>query len=158
MRWIVFAVLLAGTIALALYLMDHGAPLRQAGCSIGCFELAFTPKKAAAIVDAWGAANVEIAREDIYADFAFLLFYASFLWLICRGAASHLTGRWLRAARIIAPAMLVAGALDAVENAGMLVMLSGTFAVAPVVAVCAAVKFALVAVGIVFIYAAHLAR
>jgi hypothetical protein len=158
MRWIVFAVLLAGTSALAAYLTTHGAPLRQAGYSILRFELAFTPTKAETIVETWGEKNVRIARGDIYVDFAFIVFYAGFLWLVCNGAASHLTGGWHRAATMIARAMLVAGALDAVENIGMLAMLRGTFVMAPIVAACAAVKFALVAIGIVFIYAAHVAR
>jgi hypothetical protein len=48
--------------------------------------------------------------------------------------------------------------LDAVENVGMLAMLRGTFVLAPIVAVCAAVKFALVAAGVVFVYAAHVSR
>jgi hypothetical protein len=158
-RLIAFIVLLLGTIGFGGYLAGHGVPLRSAGHAILDLELARTPENARSVIDDWGRNGVlDDARCDIYIDFGFILFYALFLALVCASAASHLAGRWRRAGTVIAWAMLAAGVLDMLENAGMLFTIAGTHTLAPIVFVCAAAKFELIAIGILFVFVAHVVR
>ena len=157
-RWVGFAILLAGTIALSIYLKGHGEPLCRAGYAIGKFELAFTQEKAKEIVNAWGEANVNIARADIHLDFAFIACYSLLLAMVCNAAASHLHGAWQTAGVVLAWGMLGAGLLDCLENAGMLMMLDGNYGPVLWVSICAATKFALALFGLTYILAAHLVR
>lgn len=157
-RWVVFAILLLGTVALSFYLTKHGEPLRKAGYAIGKFELAFKQANAEKIVKAWGEANVSIARADIHLDFAFIACYSLLLAMVCNGAASHLQGAWQTAGVVLAWGMLAAGLLDCLENAGMLMMLDGNYGPVLWVSICAATKFALILIGLSYIFAAHLVR
>ncbi|HVE70149.1 MAG TPA: hypothetical protein VNI54_02185 [Thermoanaerobaculia bacterium] len=159
MRVPVFWALLIGTVALSFYLTAQGKQLIRAGTpgAIVDLELAWTKTAAQSVIAKW--ANVlHVARRSIYVDFVFIVFYSLLLRMVCAAASQHLNGGWQRAGELLAWGMLVAGVLDVIENIGMLMMLNGNFAPVLIVSIAAAVKFLLLAAGVVYILAAHVAR
>jgi hypothetical protein len=160
-KLVAFFILLIGTVAFAWYLDHEGDALRAAGTkrAIVDLELAWTQPVAREVVEKWRAATVlDVARRNIYVDFGFIAFYAPLLALVCFSGASHRTGGWRVAGVAIAWGMLAAGALDVIENLGMLPMLDGNFTFVTLVSICAATKFVLLGIGVTYILAAHLVR
>ena len=146
---------LAATVALALVLVRLGAPLRTGAAPLGIlsFEFAHTARTAAAILASWGEAARGAARLNLAVDYLFLIAYATSLRLGCRAVASRVAARWPWLAMLALAAGwggVLAGALDATENAALLVQLrSGAAPVAAAIAYwCASIKFALVAVAL----------
>jgi hypothetical protein len=137
---------------LALDVSNSAAPH-----GIVSFELAGTAERADEIVESWKLrGQLGAARLGVWIDFAFILAYVSLLvwasmavseWCISFGAF-----RLERMGLPCAVLALLAGWLDAFENVGMLIMLSGevTEETATYVMRCASVKFALI--GIVIAY------
>jgi hypothetical protein len=161
MRWVVFVVLLVGTLALSRYLTGLGKKLIAAGTpgAIVDLELTWSEDGAKDVLTKWSAANViGVARRSIHVDFAFIACYSLLLAMVCNAAASHLHGAWHTAGVVLAWAMLAAGLLDCIENIGMLTMLNGNYGPALWVSICAFTKFVLLGIGVIYIVAAHLAR
>lgn len=108
-----------------------GAPLKTPDTSMGILNLEFanTAEKADAVVHAWStgihADNITIAKNNTYWDFLFLFFYSGFLFVACRKIAANISGPVAKAGYLIAAGALLAGFLDILENAGMLLTLSG---------------------------------
>ena len=137
-------------------------PLRQ----IVSLELAGTPLRAQRVLDAWSGSRVRAAINGTYADYGFLLVYwipftalvAVAAALLRRGAPSRATLAIARRAVLFAWLPIVAAALDAAENVGLLAMLYARadgagplpLAVPAATAGLAAGKFALLAASLLF--------
>jgi hypothetical protein len=161
MRWLVFVVLLVGTCALSWYLTGLGKKLIAAGTpgAIVDLELAWKADCAKSVVTKWNDAGVTgVARHSIHVDFAFIFCYSLLLAMVCQAASSHLHGAWQTAGVVLAWGMLAAGVLDCIENIGMLTMLHGNYGPVRWVSLCAATKFVILIVSVIYIVAAHLAR
>ncbi len=148
-------VALGATIALELVLGRLNKPLVSAVAPAGIvsFELAHTAERSAAIMDSWNDDARATARVSLIVDYLFMIAYPATLALGCVIVAARVRAKRPRLAsvvRALAAGALVAGALDAIENAALLVQLaSGAGERAALVAWgCASVKFALVAVAI----------
>lgn len=119
------------------------------------FEFANTPQKWDALAAEVGDAGLNALRRQTYLD---MLFAVSYSTAIAAGAAGVSRGARSRVVLLSAPWVVwgawLAGALDVVENSGLLMSIAGP--VSPVclqvTAACATVKFALVGVGILFVF------
>jgi hypothetical protein len=137
---------------------------RAAGRGIVALEFAGSERRARALMRAWGRDGRRSARRLQWLDFAYLATYAPFLRLATLAASEQLgrRGRQPLASlgQPLAQAQLLAGALDAVENAALL----GVLTDAPgdglprLAFGCAAAKFALLAAGWLYLLAAVWAR
>ncbi len=159
-RPIVFGALLTLTIAVMLVLRATGEPLSTAAAAQGIvsFALAGSVTQAQSIVASWDAGAQLRATFGLGLDYLFMLAYAAAIAMACLWSAQKLQQRGWPLAEAGAPlawGLLLAAALDAVENAALLTMLWGTVSAPwPLVSFwCAAIKFALVALG--FVYAAY---
>ena len=144
-RWLWLA--LGATVALEVVLWRLNRPLVSAAAPAGIvsFELARTVERSATILASWGAEAHEDARVSLLVDYLFIVAYPAALAFGCLTTAA----RWPRfggVSRALAAGALVAGGLDAIENAALLVQLAhGATPTAALVAWgCASVKFALV--------------
>ena len=159
----VCAALVVATIGLATVLERWAVPLNASvERGILALELPWSAQRAGEVRQKFEADGVlTLARRHIALDFAFLLVYPCAIALACTLLAGTIQGSGAATIGIaIAWAVLLAAPLDAVENAAMLRMLAGhTFAPWPQLSsACAAVKFALVAGGLLFIAVAVVAR
>ena len=141
-----FFVLLAGTIAMTIVLGRHGAPLKTKGCyRIGALELAPSSDKASRIVKAWRDATLlDLAREDIRFDYAYIALYTATFALSCFFGAILWSGWFARAGTILGWLMSVAGLMDVFENLGMTAEIGGNYAIAPLVCTVSAIKWIIV--------------
>lgn len=158
---------LASMMMLAV-MWHHGAPLKEPTAEkaqtlrgIVELELCWNAAKANGILESWTTRTsfrnpdvrlMDVAIEDTWLDFGFIVIYATAATLFCGYAATRLKYHLLRSTLIVlAWAQPVAGCLDVVENICMLMMLhSGkiTSDFLPVVTtICAAIKFTLVGTG-----------
>jgi len=140
---LVFLVLLAGTIAMTIVLGSHGAPLKTTGgYKIGALELAPNSGRASKIVDSWRDHNLlDLAREDIRFDYAFIALYTATLALTCFFGTIVWSGWLARAGAVLGWAMFVAGLMDVFENLGMLAEIGGNYSIAPVVFTVSSIKW-----------------
>ena len=149
------------SLILMLSLQRIGAPLEVEGVAphgIISFEFAGTVAKARAMIDAWSAVpnGWQLAALSLGLDYAFMLAYATALALGCllladkRRERASAFARW---GRRLAAVQFVAASLDAVENVALLRLLWGATAeVWPTLAFgCAALKFALVGLGLLYV-------
>ena len=127
-----------------------GAPLATPANPTGIigFELAGSAARAAAILASWDEAARQAAHTQTLWDFGFIALYVVALAAWATGCTRRLPGG--RAAGLgagLAHAMPVAGLLDVVENLQILAQLAGGASAGPaaVAALCAALKFAIVA-------------
>jgi len=118
------------------------------------YEFANTPEKWAALATVSGTAGLDALRRQTYLDMLFALSYST---AIAVGAIGIARGAQHRAVVTCAPWVAwgawVAGGLDVVENGGMLINISDPVSsfLLQLTLVCATVKFALVAVGVLFV-------
>lgn len=146
---------LAATIVVRNQFAEAERILSAHGYGIVPYELAFTPQRVEAILEAWGPEVEPYARQELLIDFAFMPSYA-FLFagltlLVARLApagALRRAGLWM----VLLP--FIAAVLDALENAMLLSMLgrAGAIAAAPplVAGVAASLKFGLLALALVY--------
>ena len=142
---------LAATIALEVVLGRLNAPLQTTVAPLGIvsFELAHAGGVAAAMIASWSESARATARTSLVVDYLFLVAYPASLWLGCRAVAARVQGRWPKVAGLAVAlgwGAVVAGGLDAVENAALLTQLASgaSAAMAGIAFWCASVKFALV--------------
>jgi hypothetical protein len=144
---VVYLVLVAGTIATAVVLGRHGAPLKtKGGYKIGALELAPNAKKASEIIASWRKNDlIDLALEDIRFDYAFIALYTAALALTGFYGAivwGGIFGGWLaRAGTILGWAMFVAGLMDVFEDLGMTAEIGGSYGFAPLVFTVSAIKW-----------------
>jgi hypothetical protein len=127
------------------------------------YELAGSVQGAQEILDSWDASAQAHAGFSLGFDYVYLLAYATTIGLACVWLAEGLSER-LRSLASLGPwlawGLCLAALLDAVENAALLTMLFGS-ASSPwpqVARCCAVLKFALVALGLLYVVAGVVAR
>lgn len=104
----------------------------------------------------WGGHGEYLARLSLWIDFGFMASYGAFFALAGVAVREFAAGRGLRklaAIGILAPSCAVAAALfDVAENAIWLLLLGGHlgFAAPAIATACAILKFALIAVAILY--------
>lgn len=167
LRWI-FWPLLAVTLGLMVVMNFAGAPLVNPAAPQGIvtYELAGSADRAARILQSWDSGARLLAAFSLGLDYLFIPLYANTIALACIWAALSLRRpgwslAWLGA--LLAWGLWLAGILDGIENAGLLIqMVHGPVtAWARLAFVCASVKFALIFLGLVYVFyslAVRLAR
>jgi hypothetical protein len=140
---------------MGVYLKCQGADLQPHGI-IG-LELAFTAINAGAIVETWAGPKHDVAVNQVLLDYIFIAGYTCSLIFICLNAAdrARLRGRsdLANAAEFAALGALLAGALDCIENIGLLLTLTRPIStlVVLVTSLTATAKFALVAIALAIV-------
>lgn len=153
-----FSLLLRLTLIVMCALYFIGAALKRepdAPHGILSFEFAGTFAQAQRILSAWASPDAHFAAGlSLGLDYLFMPLYALTIALCCVHASSG-GPRWLATSgRALAWAQLLAALLDAVENYALIQLLLGAAGETwPRLAWgCAAVKFALVILGITFVF------
>ena len=146
------------TLALLVTLDALGAPLRTAEAPAGIvsFEFAGSLVAARQMIESWGDTGRVFAGLNLGLDYLFLLAYPFSIGLACSMVSSRLRGRRGDLSSLgiaLAWGQGVAGLLDAVENYSLIRVLLGTrFESWPTVArISATGKFALVALGLIYL-------
>jgi hypothetical protein len=134
--------LVALLIVVVLFVVFQGieAQLKAAGGPGGIveLELAFTPARAAAIIQAWPARGADLARLALWLDFLFIVGYAGGLRaLLVQMAANPTLAAWARALRRQAVLPLAAALLDVSENICLLTVVRRMPATGPLSATAA---------------------
>lgn len=162
--WLLVSIALLGVIAFTVVFQGMETQLRAAGGTAGvvALELAFTPARTLDIIGAWPADGIAVAQRALWLDFAYIVLYAGGLAAACTLIARHGQGSWARWGRRLILFPVLAGILDVIENVNLLVVLyrvasAGTAATltpfTTLAAICAALKFALIAVTLLFVMA-----
>jgi hypothetical protein len=112
-------------VILTILLGRIGAPLKTPAAPDGIlsYELAGTYERSAAILASWDEPVRESARLSLAVDYFYIVAYALAISLGCAIVAGRLRGRrrdLSTVAVVLSWAILVAGLLDAVENAALL--------------------------------------
>jgi len=149
------------TLALMVTLSALGAPLRTDASPAGIvsFEFAGSLDAAQGMIESWGETGRIYAGLNLGLDYLFLIAYPFAIGLACVIVSRRLRVRgtgFLNAGIVLAWAQGAAGLLDALENYSLIRALLGTQIEAwPTIARLAATgKFALVALGLLFVLAA----
>ena len=158
----VFLVLLALIVLMMVVFGVTGAPLTTAAAPQGIvsFELASTTAQAETIVASWDSDARLRASFGLGLDYLFMPLYSTTIGLACIWGADILRRRHWPLASLGVPlawGLWAAALCDAVENVALTVMLwHGVGAPWPTVSsICASIKFALIALGLVYaLYAA----
>lgn len=153
-----FIVTVLASLALMVILQFINAPLKTEAAPLGIlsFEFAGTAANAQRMVASWNDGARDAAQLGLWVDFLFIPAYSSAIalgcWLVRRRWRDHRVGV------VLAYLQPVAGLLDMVENVSLLRILDGqvTEGLAATAWWCAAVKFAIVAAGLIFLLASVL--
>lgn len=151
--------LLTGTIVSVVIMLYTGYPLKKSSSdfkSILSLEFANSSSKVEAIINAWQAENscgkpiLHYSKINTYWDFLFIFFYSTSLFFAHQSMAKPAKREWQIIFSLAGNAALVAGALDIIENIGMLrsMNLLITDLNAQVTATCAKIKFILLGLSI----------
>ena len=153
----VFYLLLGLTILLLLSMNFVGTPLNTAAAPQGIvsFEFAATPERAQAMLDSWSPAARVRAGFIQGLDFLFPVIYSTTVGLGCIMAAGVIARRRQAISRLgrwLAWGLWLAAALDYIENIGLVIILFGAVQspYPQIAAVCATLKFILLAAGLVY--------
>lgn len=125
-------ILLSGTLLMIVVMAMTGASLKTPDTPGGIIDLEFARNTTQVneVLKAWTPTssidNIKAAKLNTWLDFIFLFFYSFFLAASCNRMALALQGTGGRAGMLMAQAALLAGFLDILENAGMLISLNGT--------------------------------
>lgn len=157
-RGAVFFSCLALTLALMFVLLRIDAPLKTAAAPQGIvsYELAGSIDGAQRILDSWNPTAQLYAAFSLGLDTLYMPAYAIAIGLACVWAAELWSKRRSPSAAVgvgLAWGLLVAALCDAIENIALVTMLlSGVREPWPAVAFgCAALKFALIGGGLVYV-------
>jgi hypothetical protein len=141
---------------LVLAIVD-GLIENSGGPGIVAFEVAGTTDRATEILGHWGQDGRAAARVSLGLDFVYLAVYATFLVLavlaLRDSARARGWDRYARPAVAVAVLPVVAALCDVAENAGLVLMVEGTGVgrLPPVVLAFALVKFAALAVTLLYL-------
>ena len=148
-RLATFLYLLAGTIVLSLALRFVGPFVPN----IVDFEFAGTVAQVTGILTAWDAVAKFRAGFNLGLDYLYMPLYSTTIALACIWGARVLRGKvWNGIGIILAWCLWLAAIFDAVENYALVTMLFGAV-VDPypqIAQVCAACKFSLILLGLVY--------
>jgi hypothetical protein len=156
------ALILLAIATVALFVVLAVLDLRMAdagGPGIIGFEFAGDEEGAAEILAEWGDEGKDAARASLWIDYLYLLAYGAFLVLACMSTRDLAAARgWRRMAAFgvaVVPIAAAAPSFDAIENIGLLLTLDGRGgdAAPGLAAVCAGLKFAMLALSIGFLLA-----
>lgn len=156
-RWQGIVLAAVATVALLLAMSPADNRMKDTGGpGIVPFELTGGQGKADEIMAEWGEKGQDAARESLWIDFGFLVAYGALLTLILLATRDLARRReWTRLAAIGGVAVFfgaAAAACDALENTCLLLTLDGAGAAFPLLAtIFASCKFALLALGIVYV-------
>lgn len=147
----------AATVAFNLILIWIDSRLKATGGpGIIGLEFAGSLDRVMEIETEWGAHGEYLARLSLWIDFGFMASYGAFFALAGIAVRDFAAGRGLRklaAVGVVAPSCAVAAALfDVAENAIWLLLLGGHlgFAAPAIATSCAILKFALIAIAILY--------
>lgn len=161
--WLFWPALILALVILGVFSVID-APLRTPAAPQGIisFELAGSVAASQAMLDSWDARARLYAAFGLGLDYLYMPSYALAIGLAAAWAGRQLGRRWRWLAGLglaLAWGLGLAALLDAVENFALTKMLLAGTAAAPwpgVAATCAAVKFALVILGLVYAFAGGL--
>ena len=148
----VFVPLLIATLVIT-FLFRFIGPARP---SIVDFELAGSVPKAQAIIDAWNETDRIRAGFSLGFDYLYMPVYSTTIAMACVIAAGGLKRKaWHTSGLLLAWGLWLAAISDATENLALFTILLGNNAVPyPQVAqICAAIKFGLILVGLLYVIA-----
>ena len=117
-------------------------------------EFAGSAARLGEMIAAWGQAGLDAARLSLYLDFAFIPCYVVAFSGLALLLTRNVVGAWQRVGLVVIWLPIVAGVLDVTENVSLLMSLPSGSGALPVAAVCAGLKFALLAVTLGFVLAA----
>jgi hypothetical protein len=148
-----------GCMAMIVVMTKTGAMLNTPEAPHGVLnlEFAYNTAKTAPIINSWASINhtdlISAAKINTYWDFLFLFFYAGFLFLACKKIASNANGPVAKAGILIAKGALLAGFLDVLENAGMLLTLNnkGSSTVAFFTTFFSVIKWGLAIIAVLYV-------
>lgn len=156
-------ILLVGTIIMIVVMAKTGALLNTPATPLGILDLefAYNTTKTDVVLTAWSLQpgstvdNISAAKINTYLDFIFLLFYSLLLFFTCDKIAlinKSKTGV------SIANGAIWAGLLDIIENAGMLMTLSGNGSgtVAFITTSCSIIKWGLAIAAVLYLSLIHI--
>lgn len=150
----------AASLLLGALLLWLGRPLTTAAAPHGLasFELAWRPADLEAVLASWGAAGRSRAVLMTWVDYPFLAAYGVSLAALAKAVPG--SARLPALAAAAGWAAVAASALDAVENAAALLLLSGAppSPLCLVQAACAAPKFLLAAAALAWVAAGAFIR
>lgn len=156
MQKLLFPFFLIGTITMMVVMAKTGATLKTDAAPMGILDLefAYSPNKTTPIINSWiQTDNISAAKTNTYWDFLFLFFYAGFLFLACKKIAAAIKGSVAKAGNHIAKAAILAGFLDVLENAGMLLTLNnqGSSAIAFATTFFSVIKWGLAVIAVLYV-------
>ncbi len=161
MKKILLPVFFTGTLFMIAVMSNTGKPLKTCDTPNGIVNLEFanTTAKVNKVFTAWqintAASKLPAAKTNTYWDFIFIFFYAGLLFLSCRKFYNIYKTHtfFYKAGKLLAKAVLVAAALDVIENLYMLKLLNGniTGAFAATGSACAYLKFILLIMAVLYI-------
>ena len=154
-----------GTIALMVVMVKTGAILKTPEAPMGILnlEFAYNTAKTTPIINSWASINkadvITAAKNNTYWDFLFLFFYAGFLFLACKKIAAKTAGSFSKAGNAVAKGILLAGFLDIIENAAMLLTLNdqGSSTIAFTTTFVSVIKWALALIAVLYVLTGLLA-
>lgn len=157
-----FFPLLALTLGLLTLIQLLNTPLQNPVSPMGIvsFELAGTPQKADAIIQAWDARARLFAAFSLGLDYLFLLAYGLVISLGVLMVAGKEGGKFAKISAYVGWGVLLAALLDAIENFALWRLLSGsaTEFCPRLAAISATAKFFLVFLGLGFAFVGWLWR
>jgi hypothetical protein len=145
-------------IVLDARMMDAGGP------GIVGFEFAGSEDGAAEILADWGDEGTDAAKASLRIDYAYIVAYGTFLVLAAWATRDLAQARgWPRMAAfgtVVIPFAAAAAAFDAIEDVGLLLAVDqhGGDLALRLAQICASLRFALLAVTIVYLLAGLLLR
>ncbi len=155
----IFIPMLLLTFGMMLVMNFVAVPLETDAAPYGIisYELAGSASRSAKIVASWDDTARLRASFSLGLDYLFLVIYSTTIGLACVWAASILRSNGWRMAVIGSPlawGLWLAAALDALENAGLTIILFGGDALcwAPIARWAALAKFAIILVGITYAF------
>jgi hypothetical protein len=140
------------TFVLTVVLSGLDGPLRERGYGIVAFELAGTAREAQAIVAAWAGEPRVYAGLVLGLDYLYMPAYSTTIACFCSWASRQRRETWRTAGVWLVWAQWAAAAFDALENVGCIEVLFGSTSRLwpPLTAICATMKFSLVALGLLY--------
>jgi hypothetical protein len=155
----------AASVAIGAVLIVLDVRMRDAGGpGIVGFELAGSEDRAAEILADWGDEGTDAAKASLWIDYAYIVAYGTFLVLAAWATRDLAQNRgWHRMGAFgtaVIPFAAAAAAFDAIEDVGLLLAVDqhGGDLAPRLAQICASLKFALLAVTIVYLLAGLLLR
>jgi hypothetical protein len=149
-----FLVFLAASIIVFALFRVLNAPLITVAAPSGIvsFELARAAQPAQAMIDSWDANARLFAAFGLGFDYLFMLTYASAIAIGALLAAGRHSGWFNALGQWIVSGAVIAAICDAIENLGLAIMLfnGASDPWALIAWACAMIKFALIAIGILY--------